>query len=120
MLLSPVAMLTALRSALVAMLLGLVLVSTGMAGAPDREPHFPCGQASLLTDAELEAISGGARECREDESGPCLTEPRVGPITRIILWDERVGTRVHRLSDRLDLAQRRMGGSARVDTVRSP
>jgi hypothetical protein len=113
-------MLTALRSALIAMLLGLALASTGVAGAPDTGQHVR-GRASLLTDAELETVSGGASEaCREDEPTRCVMEPRVGPITRIILWDERAGSRVRRLSDLLGLASRRIGGGALLDPSRRP
>lgn len=112
-------MLTALRSAPIAMLLGLTLVSTGVAGAPDTDQHVR-GRASLLTDAELETVSGGASEaCREVEPARCVMEPRVGPITRIILWDERAGTRVRRLPDPLGLASRRIGG-ALLDSARRP
>jgi hypothetical protein len=46
-------------------------------------------------------------------------EPRVGPIARIILWDERAGTRVRRLPDLLGLASRRSGG-ALLDSTRRP
>jgi hypothetical protein len=112
-------MLTALRSALIAMLLGLTLVSTGVAGAPDSGQDVR-GRASLLTDAELETVSGGASEaCREDEPARCVMEPRVGPIARIILWDERAGTRVRRLPDLFGLASRRIGG-ALLDSTRRP
>jgi hypothetical protein len=112
-------MLTALRSALIAMLLGLTLVSTGVAGAPDSGQDVR-GRALPLTDAELETVSGGASEaCREDEPARCVMEPRAGPIARIILWDERAGTRVRRLPDLLGLASRRSGG-ALLDSTRRP
>ena len=112
-------MLTVLRAALLTMLVGAAFASTALAGGSEGD-HQPRGRAWLLSDAELEAVSGAGEACRENAGEHCVLEPRVGPLTRVILWDERVGSRSRRLWEGVDLAQRRIGRSARLESPRRP